>query len=78
VLDDPHADPREVPDRVKGDQRVVRARLNAPVAAGEVGVEVLVGQRRQVDERRGRCRCGRLDEITWSAIAMPMQISTRS
>jgi hypothetical protein len=44
VLDDPHADPRQVPDRVEGDQRVVRAGLDAQVPAGVVGVEVLVGQ----------------------------------
>src|SRR5580698_2665836 len=53
VLDDPHADPGQVADGVEGHEGVVCAGLDAQVAAGVAGVEVLVGQRRQLAESRG-------------------------
>ena len=57
MLDDAHADAGEVADGVEGDERVVAAGLDAQVAAGVVGVEVLVGQRRQRGQRGGpACR----------------------
>jgi hypothetical protein len=46
-------DAREVADGVEGDLRVVRARLHADVAAGEVGIELVPRQRRQRRERLG-------------------------
>ena len=53
MLDHAHAEPGQVAHRVEGDQRVVGAGLDAQVAAGVVGVEVLVGQRRQLGQRGG-------------------------
>jgi hypothetical protein len=62
VRDDAHADPGQVPNRVEGDQRVVGASLDAQIAAGVVGVEVLVRQRRQVGQR-GRLARGEAEPV---------------
>ena len=49
----PAADPGQVADRVEGDLRVVGARLDAEVAARDVGVDRLRRQRRELAQRRG-------------------------
>jgi hypothetical protein len=46
-----HTDPGQIPHGVEGHERIVGAGLDAQIAAGVVGVEVLVGQRRQVGQR---------------------------
>lgn len=46
-----HADPGEVADGVHRDLRVVRARLDAQVAAAAGRVEIVAGELRQIDER---------------------------
>ena len=51
VLDHAHADPGQVPHGVERHQRVVRAGLDAQVAAGVVRVQVLVRQGRQLGQR---------------------------
>ena len=50
--DDAAADPGEVADGVEGDLRVVGAGLHAEVAAAALGIELVAGQRRELDQRR--------------------------
>ena len=53
TLTTPGAEPDQVADGVHGDLRVVGAGLDAQVAAADRGVELVAGERRQLDQRRG-------------------------
>ena len=46
IATDAPAEPGQVADRVERDLRVVRARLDAQVAAAAVGLELVAGERR--------------------------------
>jgi hypothetical protein len=50
-VDDPPAHPGQVADRVVGDLRVVRARLDRQVAAGQLGTELVAGQGGEVGQQ---------------------------
>lgn len=54
--DDPRSDARELADGVQRHLGVVRARLQAQVAAADGRVEVVADEVRQVGERRGALR----------------------
>ena len=62
VLDDAHADPGHVAHGVERDERIVGAGLDAQIAAGVVGVKILVGQRRELGER-GRLAGGQAEPV---------------